>query len=412
MNKLILVLALVLTACGGGGGGSTVQSNIELNPCTLKTYSSTYPNSYQGNNLIPTPAGNLDNSIMRSVGLKDYHPMDNNNCVKISDHTRLMYKYTLDRLQKINADTVEIYQYGPVVDFNNSTWTTNENDWQIPKSELVWFVQEAHSRNLKVTLVWQLWPIDKSGNTINTNNPNQTEMMKVLNGWHNIIMDMAKLAQENSIDNLYIQWHAFHYPVVSDYREQATQKFITIIDDIRNVFNGKLFMGTPRFYDKRVIEKVDAIVIPLFPSNWSYYDDNNISVSLIKDRVIDAIQGNYLDFVTESNIDIRKVNVIWSVSLQSRNNALSNIWVEDGFCIDNCIQNSYITDFSVQAMAYEGTLQAIKQQTYFKTVGINLSTGYWHTDTLVAGPEGFPNLSQSIRGKPAENIVKYWFSKG
>ena len=36
--------------------------------------------------------------------------------------------------------------------------------------------------------------------------------------------------------------------------------------------------------------------------------------------------------------------------------------------------------------------------------------GYWLTDTLIPGEEGFPNLSQSIRGKPAEEIVKYWYT--
>ena len=34
----------------------------------------------------------------------------------------------------------------------------------------------------------------------------------------------------------------------------------------------------------------------------------------------------------------------------------------------------------------------------------------WLTDTLIPGEEGFPNLSQSIRGKPAEEIVKYWYT--
>ena len=170
-------------------------------------------------------------------------------------------------------------------------------------------------------------------------------------------------------------------------------------------------MGTPRFYDKRIIEKVDAIVIPLSPSNWSFVDDANISVSLLKDRYKDAIIGKYLDFSLSSNMLPANIPVIWDFNIQSRDKALSQGWVEDGFCVSNCIQNTYVTDFSIQALAIEGAFQAIKEQTYFKTYGVNFSTGYWHTDTLTSGSEGFPNLSQSIRGKPAENIVKYWYSK-
>ena len=36
--------------------------------------------------------------------------------------------------------------------------------------------------------------------------------------------------------------------------------------------------------------------------------------------------------------------------------------------------------------------------------------GYWLTDTHILGEEGFTNLSQSIRGKPAEEIVKYRYT--
>jgi hypothetical protein len=55
-------------------------------------------------------------------------------------------------------------------------------------------------------------------------------------------------------------------------------------------------------------------------------------------------------------------------------------------------------------------MRAITKQSYFKIGGINFHSSYWHTDTLKAGTEGFPNISQSIRGQPAEKIVKYWFT--
>ena len=63
-------------------------------------------------------------------------------------------------------------------------------------------------------------------------------------------------------------------------------------------------------------------------------------------------------------------------------------------------------------MGIEAALEAIAMQDKFTTKSVDFHTSYWHTDTLTPGSEGFPNISQSIRDKPAENIVKYWFTRG
>jgi hypothetical protein len=258
---------------------------------------------------------------------------------------------------------------------------------------------------------------------LNTNNPTEIETIKFLRGWNNIIVELAKFSKDNNVDNLNVYWSAFSYPV-SNYAETSTVEFVKIIDNVKNVFTGKIFMGYPRFYDSRVISKVDAIVIPLTPSNWSYLDDLNMSVGLLKDRYMDSITGIYLDYSLNGGVAASNIPIIWDFNIQSRDKALSQGWIEDGFCVSStgngeivsysnplCLQKNYVTDFSVQALAIEGAFQAVKQQTYFKNYGVNFSTGYWHTDTLSSGDEGFPNLSQSIRGKPAENIVKYWYKK-
>lgn len=423
MKKFILILSLVLAGCGGGGTSDTAQV-VTQSGCTLKQYTTTVPQEYYGTQSIPTPNSKFDPSILRGIGLKDYYPNHTNiNCAQY-EYARLLYKKSLDRLQSLNVDYVEIYQYGPVNDFNATTWVVDKASWQIPESELIWFIKEANSRNIKVNLIWQLWSVDKKGNTLNsTRNASEAHMLQVLRGWHNIIVEMAKLGSVNGLSMLTIQWNAFYFPVVIDYPESATQEFISIVNDIRQHYNGKLFMqASPMFFDKRLVDKVDAIIVPLTPSNWSYIDNNNMSVSLLKDRYKDAILGKALHLSNSTGMNASSIPVIWDFNIQSRDKALSDGWVEDGFCINQngnslnytdplCVQKNYKTDFSVQAMAIEGAFQAIKEQTYIKTYGVNFSTNYWHTDTLVPGEEGFPNLSQSIRGKPAESIVKYWFSK-
>lgn len=432
MKKFILILSLIVAGCGGGGGSSlnTVQVTqpAPAKPtCTLAVNSSTVPQSYYGTNPIPTPLSKFDNSIIRGIGLKDYHPRFNMpNCTQ-DEYSRLLYQKTLDRLQLLNVDVVEIYQYGPVVDFNATTWVVDKAQRQIPESELIWFIKEANSRNLKVNIIWQLWPVDSKGNTINSNyTMSEAEMLKVLRGWHDIIVDMAKFGGSNGLNILTVHWNAFYFPITSKYKESATLEFLSIINDVRKHFNGKLYMeALPTFFDRRIVDKVDGIIVPINPSNWSRNDDINISVSLLKSRYLDNILGKALELSINTGMDLKSIPVIWDFNIQSRDKALSEGWVEDGFCVKEGInggpvswgspecakQMNYVTDFSIQALAIEGAFQAIKEQTLIKTHGIMFSTSYWHTDTLVPGEEGFPNLSQSIRGKPAENIVKHWYSK-
>ena len=75
-------------------------------------------------------------------------------------------------------------------------------------------------------------------------------------------------------------------------------------------------------------------------------------------------------------------------------------------------------DFSAQAIFVEGMLRAIDKDPWFNTKGTTATTAYWLSDTLIPdeietlgnGLEGFPNISQSVRGKPAEKIIKYWYT--
>ena len=402
---------------------------IPPSTCVLKNYDTNYPSSFMGSRQIPNASGQFEKSINRGIGLKDYYPGgENNGCASNTEYARLLYIKTLDKLIGNGVDTVEIYQYGPVNDLSAATWTLDESTWQIPKAELKWFVETAHSKNMKVALAWQLWSVDKQNKNIsiyNSANMPETEMVRILRGWRDVMKTMAVLSNELKIDILNLQWSAYYFPQVTKYPETATQEFLSIIDDVRTVYSGKLYMGTPRFYDKRLIQKVDAIVIPLTPRwPWTYNDDANMSVSLLRQRYAEQIVNFHSDFAANTGMNPTSIPVIWDFNIQSRDKALSDGWVEDGFCTSptsngapvpyndpNCIQKNYVTDFGVQALAVEGAFQAINAQTQFKTYGINFSTGYWLTDTLVPSAEGFPNFSQSIRGKPAETILRSWFKK-
>ena len=119
--------------------------------------------------------------------------------------------------------------------------------------------------------------------------------------------------------------------------------------------------------------------------------------------------------------------MIFNLPAQSHAGYLSSGWIEDGFCVSgqsndddylgsgntaDCIQRPIQPDFSAQAIWYEGVLRAIQKQPYFNTLGTTSSTGYWLSDTLLhdGKVEAFPSISQSIRGKSAEKILKYWYT--
>ena len=127
----------------------------------------------------------------------------------------------------------------------------------------------------------------------------------------------------------------------------------------------------------------------------------------------------YTDISSQLNGAPVNLPVIWNLQAQSKNDYYVTAWTESVFCVvfggNSCVQKTYTTDFSVQAIGYEAMLRAVNEQTYFKNNTVNIDAGYWLTDDLTPrlseAQPGFPNLHQSVRNKPAEAIVKYWFGK-
>lgn len=74
-----------------------------------------------------------------------------------------------------------------------------------------------------------------------------------------------------------------------------------------------------------------------------------------------------------------------------------------------CIQNDTAADFSLQAVAFEATLELISE--VVPTNGLMVfADNYWATDPLMP-QTAYPNIGSSFRNKPAESIVKAWFAR-
>ena len=392
MKKLLLSLVVVLAGCGGGGGSDNTK---QIQNVSCNVANSIAPSGYNGIYSIPTPTQHLPSYIQRSVGLKDYNPSN-----------RCNYAADLDKLQTLGVDRIWVYNYGVWDDFNKSVWTIDRDSWQISKENFTYLVTEAKKRNIKVFLALQFTAYDKQGNTLPMDvDVSAGQLQKMLDSHHNAVVEYAKYGETIGLSGISIDWNAFFIKNWYDFPEQWTTNMLAIASDIRHNFTGVITYGQMcnPLNDSRIYNVVDELHISLSP-RLTQIENSNISVSMLRDKFTELIDQYYQFHHTTTP-------VIWEVSIQSRDKYFTEGWVEDGFCVNNCIQNSYATDFSIQAMGIEAALQAIAIQDKFTTKSVDFHTSYWHTDTLTPGSEGFPNISQSIRGKPAENIVKYWFAR-
>jgi hypothetical protein len=452
VNKFyVSFLALLLTACGGSGSETsttvsvaTTQSvpppsnppSTQVSTCT-NPYKSDYPDVYRGPWPIPTPNNKFDTSFIRGVSFKDYYVgnqawRDKGTCTS-DEYTKLMYTLTLDKMKSMNADQAWIYQYGPWADGTKSIWTMDKDNYQIPETMLTWIVNEARKRNIKINLVWQFHNVDAKGNTMfNHGDTLSKELMTtVMESHKQNMIEMAKYAESVGINAISADWNALSLGgLMTTHRELYVTKMVETVDAMRTHYRGKISFGqtlTP-VYDERLFSKLDFIHISLNPI-LSDIEFVNFGVENVKAATMRHIRDRFYQVDAPAGVKLPPVE--WVVSVQSRDKYFKEGWVEDGFCVtgtntdgtaNNCIQKTYVTDFSVQAIGIEGIFQAIKEQTYFKTYGVDLHTSFWLTDNVTPSPEhydnhakmyntDFPNLSQSVRNKPAQDIVKHWFSR-
>ena len=151
------------------------------------------------------------------------------------------------------------------------------------------------------------------------------------------------------------------------------------------------------------MNSIDWFIGDIFGIQFSAADNANITVPQLRQKYLDLITG------LGNVLGAAKRPVVWRLFAQSHRDYLLNGWVEDGFCVSNCAQSAVRTDFSVQAIAYEGMLEAISAQTAFTTVGVT-AVASWYVDVMLPA-QSFPNISQSWRNKPAESILYRWFAR-
>jgi len=395
---------------------------IIANPQNLCVFSAnpnpSYPDAYNGIFGMPTASGKLKSSIIRMIGLKDYYPnspdINSTFCTPNDEFAKAAYFETLDRLQKIGVDAIWVYNYGSWDDFSKPIWTMT-NQLSIPDLVVKYLIQQAHDRNMKVYLKWQFGSVAVAGGMLPMIQSGQSELplsqiTQMLDSWDPMITSKATLYGGYGLDGIAADWDSFYIGQPS-YKSYYILRIKDIVKKIRSTFNGQITYGnsgpTP---DAELASMIDMYDYSIGQRTATANENNNLSVPLLNSMM--TIDPN-------SQIPLNTPLMI-GAQISSTRNYFTTGWTEDGFCVNSsggmtsdigsCVQLSYSPDFSVQALGIESFFESVNIANNPNIKAVLLGASYWHTDNLTPYP-AFPNLSQSFRNKPSENIVKSWFAR-
>src|SRR3989449_4882510 len=328
--------------------------------CAIATAVVAYPASYLG--AFPLPAiqgGPLPVAVSRGAAVKDYwhygltNPSTNAGC---SGDMHASFINTLQRLRKLGADHVDIYEAAYLVDV---TATTLDFDLtsriEISDAELAWIVGAARAAGLEVHEYMQVGGEDLNHVPLPTP-PTSAWASAYLDAYTRFIVNRAALAQRDGIQAFQLDWDGGYWFDWTPLRDLFIAKMTAAAQQVRGVYSGKILYGDVAPWisnDVDLMNSIDWFIGNIFGIQFNAADNANITVPQLRQKYLDLITG------LGNVLGAAKRPVVWRLFAQSHRDYLLNGWVEDGFCVSNCAQSAVRTDFSVQAIAYEGMLEAI-----------------------------------------------------
>lgn len=459
-----------LTCDGNGQAVASVYVDVDdpytEGACTTP-HTTAFPERYMGPLDIPYPNSTLPDHWKRDMGLKDfslewvydnYSRHDPNwakNCTK-DEYVKLHYRLTIMELQDTGANSLTIYNFGYWENANADLWVLNDNQWHISRETIEYIVKTAHDHGIEVHYVWQFMPLDKNQNWLfpfeSGANVDRALIDRLWDAHENLMLETSEWGQRIGIDALSVDWSAMwvcfcgvNGEIAHNSQEQVELRdhwmlrISEAIDVMRTKYTGEIWIGDgPIWSDYRVLDKVDVIQLGFGGFVRDAEENKSMTVEMIRDRLLADFENSYRQFFAVdgqrprgSYHTTQDVPIVFQIVSQSTTFFPYRGWMEDGFCTGGTIEEYSSTkcvqlpvsreaiDFSRQAVFYEGVLQAMSLQTSWDIAGIQPSCSYWLTPTLEHASaekdipsvrEGFPEISQSIRGKPAEKILKYWWT--
>ena len=376
--------------------------------CAITTDTVAFPADYLGAFPLPAIKGApLPSHIRRGASVKDYwdfgrtNPPTNAGC---SGDIKQAFAATLERLVRLGVDHVNVSQYAFLIDADRPELGLGRPS--MTPSDTAFIAEAAASRGLKLRQNMAVAGSDKS--TVPPNPVSADWAGRFLDGWSNFVVDQAKVAATHGLEAIQIDFCCFTVDW-TPHADLFISRMKTLADRVRQVFPGKIVFGQTNPWisgDAGLMDRIDWLMFDPIISNIVTDTDN---ANLTVERLKSAYLQNWSALA--SAFGPARKPVVWRLFAQSHRNYYKpdGGWIEDGFCVDNCMQRSVQTDFSVQAIGYEAWLEAIKEQTFFETASVD-PEAYWYVDVMLP-KDAFPNISQSWRNKPAESILYKWFSK-
>jgi len=454
--------------CSGATASIDVSvSDEDAEGSCQNPHSAKIKQSYIGNYDLPIPQNSFGDDHIKSIGFKDYgvewiyNNYKNRGESWVSDCTqeeyvKLMYRTTLRQLKEHGVETAWVYNFGYWQDHQAETWEINHSRKHVSDWQIEYIAETAQDLGMNMHYAWQFLALDDENNMLFPFDGmvyvDMSLLKRIMDSHEEHILWEADRLQSLGVTSMSADWSAMWVcfcgledEASSNERDELKnyymERLASIISQIKGRFDGEVYVGEGIIWnDSRVFDQVDGVIGSL-PNLISDDEVAGATVDLIEERVAEYVTALYDDWTCNTQqpcweyTTYQLPKVIWNMFAQSHANFLSTGWVEDGFCTqgtykdvyyDDCMQYSVPTDFSAQAIFIEGMLRAIDKQPWFETKGTTASAAYWLSDTLIpdenqygsdcglnfgsCGREGFPNISQSVRGKPAEKIIKAWYT--
>jgi hypothetical protein len=374
--------------------------------CLVTADSVSYPAAYQGAFPLPQVKGNFANAnIGLGVGIEDhwgdgYLPNPNINKGCATDN-RTAFVAVLKRLKALGSSYVSIPQFACLSDARNPTSFLGQIS--IPDADLVWMGQQAQAAGIKARLLVQICSNDQKGTLINNLTLDNQWYSTFFDTYSSFMLNQARVAQTAGFDAISLDWGDWLPADWAPARSIRSARLQQLSTNMRRVFTGRQILYATwdaNAAPSGLVASVDMLVV-MVGATLTPSQSNALSVNQLLPSFTNSI--NWKQFLGNSK------PIIWELQIQSHKDFFVTGWVNDAACWSTPCGATVTTDFSVQAIGMEAALEAINQQTFFKTESVFINT-YWLADTITSH-DSFPNTSQSIRNKPAESIVYQWWRK-
>ena len=296
----------------------------------------------------------------------------------------------INQLVKNNIEWVALVPYYYQKTETTKTMNIPEfvDQWTSRDSFFINAITKLHERNVHVHLKPHLWMSDGWRSDIKMDNDEEWDAW--FESYRVNILKHARMAEEFNVELLCVGAE-FRSSIM-----QQPEKWELLIDEIRNVYSGKLTYAANwdrEFKDISFWDKLDYIGIQAY---FPLTKNNNPSLKEIKKG-----WNQHIQILEDLNKKYDKPILFSEIGYRSDASATIEPWVW-GSALD-VLTNKKSTQ--TQNLAYEALFQKLWNKDWFAGVYF----WQWHVESKEG--DKYEEMNFSPRFKPAENTMAKWFGK-